>query len=257
MNLRAFRDRNFAVGSALVFLFGITLYSVVTVLPLFYQELLGYTACAAGLAGFPRGVGSILGMPVIGFLSNRVDGRWLLTFGFLVYGIVSLIFGDVTLAVGPFTLLWPTVVTGFALSFVFVPITNVSYGTLPQEEIGNSSGLFNLLRNVGGSVGISTAQTLLTRRSDHHQNEILNYVPQSGAAFQQRLGDITGYLAHQTNPANAGGAAQGQIYTQLGSQALLWAFVDVFRWLAVLCFISMAGVWGFKKVKGKAPQGAH
>ncbi len=257
VNLRSLRDRNFAVGCTLIFLFGISLYSLVTVLPLFYQELLGYTAFAAGMAVFPRGVGSILGMPTIAFLGNKMDPRLLLTFGFTVYGITSLVFGNVTLAIGPWTLTWPIVITGFALSFVFVPITTVSYGTLPNQEIGNASGIFNLLRNVGGSVGISLAQTLLTRRSDHHQNEILNYVPQSGAVFQQRLGQIQGYLAHQTSPANARGAAQGQIYSQLGGQALLWAFVDVFRWLAVICFINVGVVWLFKKVKKGAAAGAH
>ena len=258
VNLRTFRDRNFAVGCTLIFLFGISLYSLVTVLPLFYQELLGYTAFTAGLAVFPRGVGSILGMPAIAFLGSRFDPRYLLTFGFMVYGITALEFGNVTLAIGPWTLIWPIVITGFALSFVFVPITTVSYGTLPNSEIGNASGIFNLLRNVGGSIGISLAQTLLTRRSDAHQNDILNSVPQSGAQFQQRMGAMQGYLGHQTNPANAHAAAQGQMYSQLGGQALLWAFVDVFRWLAVICFVNVAVVWLFKKVKpGKAAAGAH
>ncbi len=257
VNLRSLRDRNFAVGCLLIFLFGISLYSLVTVLPLFYQELLGYTAFTAGLVVGPRGIGSILGMPAIAFLGNRVDSRVLLTFGFLVYGITSLVFGNVTLEIGPWTLTGPIVITGFALSFVFVPITTVSYGTLPKEEIGNASGIFNLLRNVGGSFGISMAQTLLTRRTEHHQNEILNYVPRSGAQLQQRLGSIGGYLAHQTNPANARGAAQGQVYQQLGSQALLWAFVDVFRWLAIICFVNVAVVWLFKKVRPGAAAGAH
>ncbi len=258
VNLRAFRDRNFAVGSVLIFLFGISLYSIITVLPLFYQELLGYTAFTAGLAVGPRGIGSVLGAPAVGLLGSRVDARWLLTFGFLVYGVTSLFFGNVTLAVGPWTLILPIIITGFALSFVFVPITSVSYGTLPKEEIGNSSGLFNLLRNVGGSIGISLAQTLLTRRADHHQNEILNYVPQSGAQYQQRLGAMQGFLAHQTNPANAGAAAGSQLYSQLSRQALLWAFVDVFRWLSLICFACVGVVWLFKKVEpGKSSGGAH
>ena len=258
VNLRIFADRNFLVGCTLIFLFGITLYALVTVLPLFYQNLLGYTAFAAGLAVFSRGLGSIVGMPVIGFLSNRIDSRVLLTIGFFIYGITALEFGNVNLSLGPWTLTWPILLTGFALSFVFVPITSVTYGTLPNSEIGNASGIFNLLRNVGGSVGISMAQTLLTRRSDHHQNEILNYLPRSGAAFHQHLQALEGYLSHQTNPANATGAAQGQIYRQLGQQSLLWAFVDVFRWMALICFLNVIVVWFFKKVKpGGKSAGAH
>ncbi len=251
VNVRVLKDRNLAVGCVLVAMFGVTLYSLVTVLPLFFQELLGYTALAAGVAVFPRGLGSIAGMPVIAFLGSRVAPRALLTLGFVVYGFVSLYFGNVTLAVGPLTLLWPIVVTGFALSFVFVPISTVSYGTLSKQQIGNASGIFNLLRNIGGSIGISLASTLLTRRTDAHQNDITNSVPQSGAAFQQRLGAMQGFFTHQTTTANAPGAAQGQLYTQLNAQALLWAFVDVFRWLAIVCFASVLVVWGFRKVKPK------
>lgn len=258
VELRVLKDRNLAVGCVLIAMFGITLYSLVTVLPLFFQELLGYTALTAGLAVFPRGLGSIAGMPVIAFLGPRVDPRYLLSFGFLVYGAVALTFGNVNLSAGPLTLLWPIIISGFALSFVFVPISTVSYGTLSKQQIGNASGIFNLLRNIGGSIGISLASTLLIRRQDAHQNDIVNRVPQSGAIFQERLGQMQSFLNHQTSAANAAGAARGQIYGQLNAQALLWAFVDVFRWLALVCFASVLVVWGFKKVRpGKPAAEAH
>ena len=140
VNLKVFKDRNFLVGSALIFLFGVAIYSTTTVLPLFYQELLGYTAFTAGIAVAPRGLGAICGMPVIGFLSNKVDPRYLLTFGFGLFGITTLYFGNVTLDISPTTLLIPILLTGFALSFVFVPISTAAYGTLRQEQIGNASG---------------------------------------------------------------------------------------------------------------------
>ncbi len=258
VNLRTFKDWNFAIGCALIAMFGVAIYSTVTVLPLFYQELLGYTAFTAGLAVFPRGIGSILGMPVIGFLGGKVDARYLLTFGFVSFGICSVYFGSIDLGIGPTTLAIPIVLTGFALSFVFVPITTQAYGTLKNEQIGNASGIFNLMRNIGGSIGISVAQTLLTRRSAAHQNEILNYVPQSGYYYQQRVAQIAGYLGRQTNPANATTAAQAQIYQQLGGQSLLWAFVDVFRYTGLVCFAAVLLVWLFRKVRpGNAPQGAH
>ncbi|RRA48945.1 DHA2 family efflux MFS transporter permease subunit [Acidipila sp. EB88] len=258
VQLRTLKDRNFAVGCVLVAMFGVTLYSLVTVLPLFFQELLGYTAFTAGMAVFPRGFGSIAGMPVIAFLGSRVDPRYLLTFGFLVYGFTALYFGNVTLGVGPLTLLVPIVITGFALSFVFVPITTVSYGTLKNNEIGNASGIFNLLRNIGGSIGISLASTLLTRRQDVHQNDITNNLSQSGSMLQERTHQVQAFLSHQTNPANALGAANEELYSQLSLQAHLWAFVDVFRWLAVICFASVVVVWGFRKVKpGKPAAAAH
>ena len=263
VDLRVLKDRNFGVGCLLIFLFGVAIYSTTTVLPLFYQELLGYTAFTAGIAVAPRGIGAVCGMPVIGFLSNKVDTRLLLSFGFATFGFTTLYFGNLTLDVSPTTFLLPILITGFALSFVFVPISTGAYGTLSNEQIGNASGLFNLLRNVGGSIGISVAQTLLTRRSDVHQNELTNYVPMSGRQFEESIGQMRQALTGHFGAANAGGPADGgrataMLYQQLQRQASLWAFVDVFRWLAVLCMICVVAVWFLKKVKpGKAPEGAH
>src|ERR1700733_2276878 len=190
VDLKVLKDRNFLLGSILIFLFGVGIYSTVTVLPLFYQELLGYTAFTAGLVVAPRGLGAICGMPVIGYLSNKLDPRWLLTFGFMTFGLTTLYFGSITLDVSPTTLFLPILITGFGLSFVFVPISTAAYGTLRNDQIGNASGLFNLMRNVGGSIGISIATTLLTRRAAVHQNEILNSVPQSGQQFENSIGNL-------------------------------------------------------------------
>src|SRR6202522_3510893 len=159
VDLKVLKDRNFAIGTVLIFMFGVGIYSTVTVLPLFYQELLGYTAFTAGLVVAPRGIGAIMGMPIIGFLSNRADPRYLLTFGFVTFGLTTLYFGSITLGISPWTLFLPILITGFGLSFVFVPINTAAYGTLSNEQIGNASGLFNLMRNVGGSIGISIATT--------------------------------------------------------------------------------------------------
>ncbi len=258
VDLKILKDRNFLIGSTLIFLFGVAIYSTTTVLPLFYQELLGYTAFTAGVAVAPRGIGAILGMPVIGILSNKIDPRWSLTFGFGLFGITTLYFGNITLDISPTTLLLPILLTGFALSFVFVPISTAAYGTLRPEQVGNGSGIFNLMRNVGGSIGISIAQTLLTRRSAAHQNDIINSVPVSGQQFQNSLQGAQQSLSGSYGAVNNMAPALGQLYNELGRQSLLWAFVDVFRWLALLCALCVAVVWTFKKVKpGAAPVGAH
>ena len=258
VDLKVLKDRNFLIGSALIFLFGVGIYSTVTVLPLFYQELLGYTAFTAGLVVAPRGLGAICGMPVIGFLSNKVDPRWLLTFGFTTFGLTTLYFGNITLGISPTTLLLPILITGFGLSFVFVPISTAAYGTLRNEQIGNASGIFNLMRNVGGSIGISIASTMLTRRSDLHQTEILNHVPRTGAQFQEHLNGAQHMLAGHFGAANSSAPASGVLYRELSRQAALWSFVDVFRWLSLLCLACVGIVWMFKKVKpGRGPAGAH
>jgi DHA2 family multidrug resistance protein len=258
VDLKVFKDRNFAIGTILIFFFGVGIYSTVTVLPLFYQELLGYTAFTAGLVVAPRGLGAICGMPVIGYLSNKVDPRYLLTFGFFTFGLTTLYFGNITLDISPTTLLVPILITGFGLSFVFVPISTASYGTLDNKQIGNASGIFNLFRNVGGSIGISIASTLLTRRADVHQNEIINSVPITGQQFQNNLAATQHSLSGYFGAANSLAPAQATLYQQLGRQASEWAFVDVFRWLSLLCFFCVGIVWLLKKVKpGKPPAGAH
>jgi DHA2 family multidrug resistance protein len=258
VDLKVFKDRNFAIGTVLIFMFGVGIYSTVTVLPLFFQELLGYTAFTAGLVVAPRGIGAICGMPIIGYLSNKIDPRWLLTFGFFTFGLTTLYFGNITLELSPTTLLLPILITGFGLSFIFVPISTAAYGTLDNKQIGNASGIFNLFRNVGGSIGISVAQTLLVRRADVHQNEIVNSVPVTGQQFQNSLGATRQALTGFFGPSNTLAPAQATLYQQLNRQASLWAFVDVFRWLSLLCFLCVAIVWLFRKVKpGKAPAGAH
>ena len=256
VDLKVLKDRNFLIGSVLIFMFGIGIYSTVTVLPLFYQELLGYTAFTAGLVVAPRGLGAICGMPVIGYLSNKLDPRWLLTFGFFTFGLTTLYFGSITLDVSPTTLFLPILITGFGLSFVFVPISTAAYGTLRNDQIGNASGIFNLMRNVGGSIGISIATTLLARRSSVHQNEILD--SSTGQGLRSSLQGTQHALSSYYGRANTLAPAQATLYRELSRQASLWSFVDVFRWLSLLCFFCVIIVWFFKKVKpGKGPAGAH
>jgi MFS transporter, DHA2 family, multidrug resistance protein len=263
VNLQVLKNRNFAVGCLLIFLFGVGIYATTTVLPLFFQELLGYTAFTAGVAVAPRGVGAVCGMPVIGYLANKADARWLMTFGFFTFGLTTLYFANVTLDISQTTLLVPILITGFALSFIFVPITTAAYGTLHNEQIGNASGLFNLMRNIGGSIGISVAQTLLIRRADVHQNEIINNVPVTGQQFQNSIHGVQTVLNGSfLGPHNAGGVGGGAsaalLYQQLQQQAALWAFVDVFRWMSMLCFFCVGAVWLLKKVRpGSGPAGAH
>jgi DHA2 family multidrug resistance protein len=176
----------------------------------------------------------------------------------MTFGLTTLYFGNVTLGLSPTTLLLPILITGFGLSFVFVPISTAAYGTLRNEQIGNASGVFNLMRNVGGSIGISIAQTMLTRRSSLHQNEIINHVPRNGQQFQNTLQGTQHMLAGHFGSANSAAPAQGVLYRELSRQAALWSFVDVFRWLSLLCLFCVAVVWTFKKVRpGRGPAGAH
>ncbi len=243
-----FRNRNFGVGCLLVFMLGIAIYVTVAILPLFYQEVLGYTALTAGIVVAPRGLGSMLGLPVVGIISHRVDNRWLLCGGFAVFGVCSILFSWVNLGISPTTLLIPIVVTGFALSFVFVPIASMATATLSNEQMGNATGIFNLLRNIGGSIGISMAETALIRRESFHQSMIAASAPQAGVWFEQRAAQSSAYFGRALGHAAGQPAALAAMYLQVQRQAMLWSFVDVFRWTALIAFAAGGMVWLFRRI---------
>jgi MFS transporter, DHA2 family, multidrug resistance protein len=245
VDLSVFKNRNFALGCLMITLFGAAIYGLVTMLPLFYQELMGYTALSAGIAVSPRGVGAILAMPIIGLLTARIDNRWLIGLGFFLFAMCSLAFGTVNLAIGPWSFLWAIIISGFASGMVFVPLSTTTMGTLTNEQIGNASGLYNLLRNVGGSVGISIVNTIIARHEQLHRNELVHSLTPSNPLLQQRL-TILGRLV--TDPKSA----YAILDRTLNSQARLWAYVDDFRYMALLCFACLPLVFLLKKAKARA-----
>jgi DHA2 family multidrug resistance protein len=165
----------------------------------------------------------------------------------------------VNLDIGPYTLLIPITLTGFALSFVFVPLATMATSTIPREEMGNATGLFNMLRNIGGSIGISMATTALIRRAALHQTELGANLDPSNMVLQQKSHAIAGYLGHHIGPHAGGPGSLGLMYGLMEQQSALMAYVDVFRWTALLAFFCAAAAWLFKKpAKHVAPPpGVH
>ncbi|MFP5234579.1 MAG: DHA2 family efflux MFS transporter permease subunit [Acidobacteriota bacterium] len=258
VDLHALKDRNLRIGCILITLLGMCIYITIAILPLYYQEVLGYTAFAAGLVVGPRGIGSFVGSPAVGYLGSRVDPRKLLTAGFIGFGVCSFIFGTVDLQIGPYTLLIPIILTGFTLSFVFVPLATITTATISREEMGNATGLFNMLRNIGGSIGIAMATTALIRRGDYYQSEMAAHLSSTDPALQQRVSRMVLYLGHQVGPPNSRGGALGLMYGQMLQQAALRSYVDIFRWTALLAFLCAGLVWFFKKpAHMETPVGAH
>jgi len=257
VNLRVFRHRNFAFGSLLIGLFGAAIYGLITLLPLFYQEVMGYTALAAGWAVSPRGVGAIVAMPIIGILTAKLDNRWLIAAGFLLFAISSLWFGEVNLAISQWTFLWAIIISGFGSGFVFVPLSAASVAGLPNEEIGNASGLYNLLRNIGGSIGIAVVNTLVVRHSQLHRTELAHSINAGNVNLVNRLHGLQLYLVSQgASPTTALSRAYALINGTLNRQALLWSYVDDFRYLALLCFACIPIVFILKKTVGRGGIGA-
>jgi DHA2 family multidrug resistance protein len=259
VDLHILKDRNFRTGCFLIALLGMCIYITIAILPLYYQEVLGYTAFAAGLVVGPRGIGSFVGSPIIGILGSRMDPRKLLSAGFIGFGICSFIFGSVNLGIGPYTLLIPITLTGFALSFVFVPLATMTTSTISRNEMGNATGLFNMLRNIGGSIGIAMATTALVRRADLHQTDLAANLPPTSAELQQHAAALAHFLGRHLGLADAHSGSYGFLYGEMLRQSAMLAYIDVFRWTALLAFFCAGAVWLFKKPDKhiEAPAGAH
>ena len=259
VNLRVFlHHRNFTLGCILIALFGGCIYGLITLLPLFYQELLGYTAFNAGIAVSPRGIGAVIAMPIIGILTAKIDNRWLIGGGFLVFGLCGIWFAEVNLVLSPWSFIWAIILSGFGSGMVFVPLSTTTMAYLSNEEIGNASGIYNLMRNVGGSVGISITNTLLARRSQVHQVNLISNLTPSGRVYQQHLSASAAALAPKIG-AMASAGALGRIYSSLNVQALLLSYVDDFRYLALASFACLPVAWMLKKTVGRkgATTAAH
>ena len=257
VDLRVFRHRNFAIGCLLIGLFGAAIYGLVTLLPLFYQELMGYTALAAGWAVSPRGVGAILAMPIIGYLTAKIDNRYLIAFGFCLFGAASIWFGEVNLSIGQWTFLWAIIISGFGSGCVFVPLSTTSMAFLKNEEIGNASGLYNLLRNIGGSIGISVVNTIIARHEQVHRSEMAGLLNPARVNVNGFVQGTQQYLADQgASSTTALQRAYALISQLLNGQSRLWSYVDDFRYMALMCFACIPIVFALKKSVGMSRPGA-
>ena len=259
VNLRVFLNRNFAVGCALIASVGIVLYGSTALLPLFLQTLLGYPAVESGMAVSPRGIGAIVSMVIVGRLISKLDSRYLITFGFVVLTISIYMFTGLNLYIAQSNIVYPMLVSGFALGFIFVPLTTMTMATLPQDQIGNATGIYNLMRNTGGSVGISLLAFLLTRGSQIHQNYLVEQINQYNIAFQQTFQQLkAGFIAQGVDAVTATQQAYQAIYGMVVKQAMVLSYLDCFWLLTVLCALCIPAAFLFKRVVHAKPiEGAH
>jgi DHA2 family multidrug resistance protein len=258
VHLRVFLNRNFAVGCAMIATVGVVLYGSTALLPLFLQTLLGYPAVQSGLAVSPRGIGSILSMVVVGRLIARVDGRYLIAFGFAVLGASTWVFTGLTLTIAQTNIIYPMIVSGFAMGFVFVPLTTMTMSTLEQNEIGNASGIYNLMRNTGGSVGIAVMTTLLQRNAQVHQAVLATHATPYDEAYRQLIAQLTASFSRTMDAVSAAQQATATAYGMIVRQAVLLAYLDDFRILAIMAFMCIPAAFIFKRVRNAKPvEGAH
>ena len=241
VQLRLLRSRTFASGVAMATMMGFILYGSLVLLPLFMQTLLGWTATTAGLWNSPRGIGTALCMPIVGYLLGRGwDARWMLIFAFALAGTCFFGYAHMTLDSGTWDIFWIQIVQGFGLGFLFVPLTTLTMSPVPKAETSYGTSLYNTMRNIGSSMGISFVTTLVARRTQFHQQTLGDHLTASSPISQQAMAQLAPLMAHRgADPVTAVHQAGGFVYRLLGQQAALLSYEDAFYLMGILFLLNI------------------
>ncbi len=256
LNLRLLKNRNFAVSNVLMFTLGFVLYGTTVLIPQFLQTVLGYTAQLAGMALSPGGLVVMAMMPVVGVLVSRVDPRKLITFGFIALAASMLHMSSLYLGIDFKTAMMYRIFQSIGLAFLFVPINTLCYVGVPQEQNNQISSMINLMRNLGGSFGISFVTTMLARRMQVHQSILAAHTINSNRMQGLVHGMSSIYAARLGSGPGATQRAYANIYGMMQQQAAVLSYKDVVLVMAFMTIIVMPLVLLAQKPKpGDVHQG--
>jgi DHA2 family multidrug resistance protein len=234
LDLRLFKNYNFAVANLMMFILGMILFSSLVMLPQFLQTLMGYTAESAGMVLSASGLVILMEMPIVGQLTTKIPAKYIIAFGWLslACGLYYSV-GRLDLLISFRSATWMRLTQAFGMGFLFVPITLVAYVGISPERSNNVAGLINFMRNIGSSVGTSMVTTLLARGAQVHQTALSFHTTASDQAFQNEVAGLSQQLIHSgASPADASGEAYARIYQGMQAQAATLAYMDTFLLLA-------------------------
>jgi DHA2 family multidrug resistance protein len=258
IDLHLFSERTFAVSNLLMFMLGFALLGSTLLLPLFLQTLMGYTAELSGMALSPGGFAIMICMPVVGWLLSRYDARYLLVFGLSMLSFSLFHMTNFDLNIDFKTAVYARVLQAIGLAFLFVPINTSAYAYLPREKNNAASGLMNLARNIGGSVGISFVTTMLDRRTQKHLSDLMGHLSGTNAQFQSTLlGLSQQFIAHGASAPDAQRQAYALVQNTVQRQATMLSYLDNFHILgyAILAMIPM--VFLMKRTRSTGGMAVH
>jgi len=238
VDLRALKNRNFAVACFLSFVTGIGIFSTIYLTPLFLGYVRGFSAWQTGVAIFSTGAASLAGVPVYIVLARKLDTRWLMMFGLALFGFSMWSFGFITHDWGGDQLLWPQILRGFPQVFAVAPAVTLGLGSLSPERLKYASGLFNMMRNLGGAVGIAVCGAILNTRTNFHFDGIAYHLtPVNGAMARMVDGIAQRYGALPGNLDAGHVAALKELWHLAYREASTLAFADAFHAI-MLAFIA-------------------
>jgi DHA2 family multidrug resistance protein len=260
IDIRLFKNRNFAISCVLMFMLGAALFGATVLLPQLVQTLMGYTAEQAGFVLSPGAVVIILLLPFVGRIVSKIDPRYMIAFGFAAAGIGLLNMTHVNADMDMRTIIMLRVYQMAGVAFLFVPIQTMTYVGVPMEKNNNVSGMINLARNMGGSIGIAGLETILARRTQFHQGALAAHTSQFDVPFQTTLASLTrAFTQAGYDAVTAAQMAYTQIYQMMQGQAAWLAYIDTIWLYAFICLAVVPLPFLMRRPKrGAAPAvGAH
>ncbi len=259
IDIRLFKNRTYAIACVMMFMLGLALFGSTVLIPQFLQSLLGYTAERAGMVLSPGGLVVLLLMPVVGILVSKLDARYMIAFGFGVSALALYYMTSIDLEISYGVAVRYRAFQAVGLAFLFVPINTMSYVGVPREKNNAVSGMTNLARNIGGSVGISMVETLLARRSQFHQDRLAGNFSLYSEPFRSAARGTAQALVHRgVSVADAPQQAYGELFRGLQQQASALAYIDTIWIFAGVCAVMVPIAFLMKKnVPGAGPKGAH
>jgi DHA2 family multidrug resistance protein len=259
LDVRLFKLRNFSVACTMMFMLGVALFGATVLIPQFLQTLMGYTAQQAGMALSPGGLVIIATMPLIGRLVSKMDARWLIAGGLLSVSLALFHMSTITLDIDFRTAVMLRVYQAAGMGFLFVPIQTLCYDGVPPEKNNNVSGMTNLARNLGGSLGIAGLSIILSQRSQYHQARLVEHASQFNPIFQERLTGMAGtFTALGSDAARAMQMSYRMLYLQLQRQASLLGYLDATFIFACICLVMVPAAFMMKKSKStRQRRGGH
>jgi DHA2 family multidrug resistance protein len=250
VDLRALGNRNFLVGCVLSFITGVGIFSTIFLTPLFLGYVRGCSAWQIGIAIAATGAASLIGVPIYILLARKIDTRWLMMAGMACFGLGIWSFGFVTHDWGSAELFVPQILRGFPQVFVVAPAVNLGLGSLPPERLKYASGLFNMMRNLGGAIGIAVCATLLNDRTNLHFLRLAGHLNATNAALRERLRKVGAHFAALNGGDFIHGHAMAlkQLWSLTLREAQVQTFADAFRVIAVSIVIATVMVPLLRKV---------
>jgi len=258
LDLTVFNDRNFAIGTICIAMVGLGFNSSMLLIALYTQKMLAYDAWNAGLVLAPGGLGTMMALMVSGRLVARMDQRILLAGGCLLNAVATSLMTQLTLGMDYWSLAWPRFLQGFSMGFIFVPLQTLTLATVRLERLGNATAAYNVVRNVGGSVGVALATTLLVRRSQEHQTTLVAHVNVWNADTARRVKEWTDHFVSQgADSFTAGRQALAMLYRSTTEQAQVMAYADDFWLISVVFFAILPLIPLMRRVRAEQNERAR